>query len=84
LKYGASPEKLFRLVKHTYGKDFSDSELISYLTTFARRFITQQFKRSCSPDGPKVCEVGLSPRAGWNAPSDASPAVWLREIEKLK
>ena len=84
LKYGASPEKLFRLVKHTYGKDFSDSELISYLTTFARRFITQQFKRSCSPDGPKVCEVGLSPRAGWHAPSDASPAVWLREIEKLK
>ncbi len=84
LKYGASPEKLFRLVKHTYGNEFSDSELLSYLTTFARRFITQQFKRSCSPDGPKVCEVGLSPRAGWHAPSDASPAVWLREIENLK
>ena len=84
LKYGASPEKLFRLVKHTYGNEFSDSELISYLTTFARRFITQQFKRSCSPDGPKVCEVGLSPRAGWHAPSDASAAIWLREIEKLK
>ncbi len=83
LKHGFTPEKLYRLAKHAF-PEYSSDELLSWLGNFTRRFITQQFKRSCSPDGPKVCEVGLSPRAGWHAPSDASAAVWLREIEKLK
>ena len=83
MKYGYSPKKLFRILLHTYGDQFSRDELKSWLTNFTRRFITQQFKRSCSPDGPKVCEVCLSPRGGWRAPSDASAAAWLREIETI-
>ena len=83
LSYGYTPAKLYRLLKHTF-REYSDAELLSWLTNFTRRFINQQFKRSCSPDGPAILEVGLSPRAGWHAPSDASAAVWLREIEKLK
>ncbi len=83
LKHGYSPKTLYSMLNEAYGDQFSPSELKAWLTTFTRRFITQQFKRSCSPDGPKVCEVGLSPRGGWSAPSDASPAVWLREIENI-
>ena len=83
MKYGYSPKKLFRILLHTYGDQFSRDELKAWLTNFTRRFITQQFKRSCSPDGPKVCEVCLSPRGGWRAPSDASAAAWLREIETI-
>ena len=54
-----------------------------WLRVFFRRFFTQQFKRSCLPDGPKVGSVGLSPRGDWRMPSDASAALWLAEIEAL-
>lgn len=83
LKYGYSPKKLYSMLLQAYGDQFSREDLKAWLTTFVRRFITQQFKRSCSPDGPRVCEVGLSPRGGWSAPSDASAAVWLKEIENI-
>ena len=83
MKHGFSPKKLFRILKRTYGDQYSSNELKSWLTTFVRRFITQQFKRSCSPDGPKICDIGLSPRCGWHAPSDASVAVWLREANEI-
>lgn len=54
----------------------------SRLTTFVRRFFTQQFKRSCLPDGPKVGSVTLSPRSDWRMPSDACVNLWLENLEE--
>ena len=76
-KYGATPEKLLFLAKYAFAGKFSDEEIKKALTVFVRRFFTQQFKRSCIPDGPKVGTISLSPRADWRMPSDASFADWL-------
>ncbi|MDE6125590.1 MAG: NAD(+) synthase, partial [Muribaculaceae bacterium] len=58
-------------------------ELRHWLRTFCRRFFSQQFKRSCLPDGPKVGSVCLSPRGDWRMPSDATASVWLAECDSL-
>jgi NAD+ synthase (glutamine-hydrolysing) len=84
LRFGYTPKKLFRIAKHALGESYSDAVLLKWLETFLRRFFTQQFKRSCLPDGPKVGSVGLSPRGDWKMPSDASYAAWLAEVEDLK
>ena len=76
-KYGATPKKLLFLAKYAFAGKFSDEEIKKTLTVFVRRFFTQQFKRSCIPDGPKVGTISLSPRADWRMPSDASFADWL-------
>ena len=77
-KYGAPPQKLLFLAKYAFAGKFSDEELEKALTVFVRRFFTQQFKRSCIPDGPKVGTISLSPRADWRMPSDASFADWIQ------
>jgi NAD+ synthase (glutamine-hydrolysing) len=77
-KYGATPEKLLFLAKFAFAGKFSDEELEKALAVFVRRFFTQQFKRSCIPDGPKVGTISLSPRADWRMPSDASFGDWAR------
>lgn len=76
-KYGATPEKLLFLAKYAFAGKFSDEELQKALTVFVRRFFTQQFKRSCIPDGPKVGTISLSPRADWRMPSDSSFSDWM-------
>ena len=76
-KYGAAPEKLLFLAKYAFAGKFTDEELQKALAVFVRRFFTQQFKRSCIPDGPKVGTISLSPRADWRMPSDASFADWM-------
>ena len=76
-KYGATPEKLLFLAKYAFAGKFGDEEIKKALTVFVRRFFTQQFKRSCIPDGPKVGTISLSPRADWRMPCDASFADWL-------
>ena len=76
-KYGASPEKLRYLAKYAFANRHSDEEIDKALAVFIRRFFTQQFKRSCIPDGPKVGTISLSPRADWRMPSDASVFDWL-------
>ena len=76
-KYGAAPQKLLFLAKYAFAGKFSDEELEKALAVFVRRFFTQQFKRSCIPDGPKVGTISLSPRADWRMPSDASNTDWL-------
>ena len=76
-KYGAKPEKLLFLAKYAFAGKFSDDELKKALAVFVRRFFTQQFKRSCIPDGPKVGTISLSPRADWRMPSDSSFSDWL-------
>ncbi len=67
----------------TFGGEYEPETVKGWLRVFFRRFFTQQFKRSCLPDGPKVGSVGLSPRGDWRMPSDASAALWLAEIEAL-
>lgn len=79
-KYGVSPEKLRYLAKYAFANKRSDEEIDKALAIFIRRFFTQQFKRSCIPDGPKVGTISLSPRADWRMPSDASFGDWLKEI----
>ena len=83
LRFGFSPSKLLFLADCSelpFDHDFK----LKWLRTFYRRFFTQQFKRSCMPDGAKVGTVNLSPRGDWRMPSDASASVWLEEIDRLK
>ena len=92
LRYGFSPKKIFLLAQRAFctpspveGREeiYTEDVVKKWLTTFCRRFFTQQFKRSCLPDGPKVGSVSLSPRGDWRMPSDASYALWLKECEGL-
>lgn len=76
-KYGATPQKMLFLAKYAFAGKYSDEELEKALGVFVRRFFTQQFKRSCIPDGPKVGTISLSPRADWRMPSDSSFGDWL-------
>ncbi len=77
IKYSATPEKLRALAAKAFDGQFEISLQESTLATFLRRFFTQQFKRSCIPDGPKVGSISLSPRGDWRMPSDASFATWM-------
>ena len=80
LKYGAAPEKLRFLAEHAFTGTYTAVQIETWLKTFLRRFFTQQFKRSCMPDGPKVGTISLSPRGDWRMPSDASSAVWFSNL----
>lgn len=80
LKYGAAPEKLRFLAEHAFAGTYTAVQIETWLKTFLRRFFTQQFKRSCMPDGPKVGTISLSPRGDWRMPSDASSAVWFSNL----
>ena len=79
-KYGAAPEKLRYLAKYAFAGKHPDEEIDKALAVFIKRFFTQQFKRSCIPDGPKVGSISLSPRADWRMPSDASFSDWMRPV----
>ena len=81
-RFGYTPEKIFFLAKKAHGT-YPQAVILKWEKTFFRRFFTQQFKRSCIPDGPKVGSVVLSPRGDWRMPSDASSRLWLSELEKL-
>ena len=83
LRHGFGPGKIYRMACRTFGGEYEPETVKGWLRVFFRRFFTQQFKRSCLPDGPKVGSVGLSPRGDWRMPSDASAALWLAEIEAL-
>ena len=64
-------------------KSYSNTTIKAWLKVFVRRFFSQQFKRSCLPDGPKVGSVSLSPRGDWRMPSDAAVQLWLDELERI-
>ena len=83
LRYGFSPAKIFMLAQAAFGETYDKETVKKWLTTFCRRFFSQQFKRSCLPDGPKVGSISLSPRGDWRMASDASSALWLKECEEL-
>ena len=81
---GFTPSKTFRLAKAAYGEQFTDKELLRWLTGYCRRLFSQQFKRSCLMDGPAVEAFSVSPRAGFLLPSDAENALFLQDLEMLQ
>ena len=83
LRFGFSPRKIFLLAQHAFEGKYDDETIKKWLTTFIRRFFSQQFKRSCLPDGPKVGSVSLSPRGDWRMPSDAMSTLWIEECINL-
>lgn len=83
LRFGFRPKKLFFLACRAFEGVYDEIIVQKWLVVFLRRFFSQQFKRSCLPDGPKVGNVSLSPRGDWRMPSDASSAIWLAEAESL-
>lgn len=84
LRFGFRPSKIYLLARKAFdAADYEDDTIKHWIKVFFHRFFTQQFKRSCLPDGPKVGSVSLSPRGDWRMPSDASSALWLKECETL-
>lgn len=83
LRIGYEPGKIYRIAKLSFAGEYDDETIYKWLRTFCWRFFSQQFKRSCLPDGPKVGTVALSPRGDWRMPSDACVAVWMKELETL-
>ena len=84
LRWGFSPRKVYRLAVYALGGKYSREVILKWLKTFYRRFFSQQFKRNCVPDGPKVGSVALSPRGDWRMPSDAKMNLWQAELETLE
>lgn len=83
LRFGFGPGKIFRLAGLAFAGVYDGSEILKWMKIFYRRFFSQQFKRSCVPDGPKVGTVALSPRGDLRMPSDACATLWMQEMEKL-
>ena len=84
LRFGYEPSKIFRIACMTFDGAYDKETIFKWLETFCRRFFSQQFKRSCLPDGPKVGTVALSPRGDWRMPSDACVAVWMKDLEACR
>ena len=83
MRYGYTPTKIYHLAKKAFKNDYNDETIKKWMKMFYRRFFSQQFKRSCMPDGVKVGSVSLSPRGDLRMPSDASCRIWLDEVEEL-
>jgi len=81
IKYGAKPSKILHLATIAFDTKYDEESINKWLKLFLRRFFTQQFKRSCMPDGPKVGTISLSPRADWKMASDVDFEVWLEGLE---
>ncbi len=84
MRFGFEPKKIYRLAQIAFGKEYDNATILKWLKTFYRRFFSQQFKRSCLPDGPKVGTVSLSPRGDLRMPSDACVSIWMEELDKLE
>ena len=82
LRMGYEPGKIYRIAKLSFAGEYDDETIYKWLRTFCWRFFSQQFKRSCLPDGPNVGTVALSPRGDWRMPSDACVALWIQNLEK--
>jgi NAD+ synthase (glutamine-hydrolysing) len=83
LRFGYRPAKIYRMACLAFAGQYDKETVLKWLKTFYRRFFTQQFKRSCLPDGPKVGTVAVSPRGDLRMPSDACMRVWMEELEQL-
>ena len=83
VKDGCTPAQVYDMACRAFAGEYDGDTIKKWLKVFYRRFFTQQFKRSCMPEGVKVTEISLSPRGDWLMPSDAAAALWLAEVEKL-
>ena len=83
LRLGFEPKKVYRVSKIAFRGQYDDEIILKWLKNFYRRFFSQQFKRSCLPDGPKVGSVAVSPRGDLRMPSDACATIWLNELDEL-
>ena len=81
VRHGARPQRILTLARHAFAGAYSEHELRRWLVTYYRRFFSNQWKRDCTADGPKVGTVALSPRGDWRMPSDAVVAAWITEIQ---
>ncbi len=81
MRFGYTPSKIYRLACYAFDGIYDRETIHKWLCTFYRRFFSQQFKRSCLPDGPKVGSVALSPRGDWRMPSDASVQMWMKDLD---
>lgn len=84
LRFGVRPEKLFRMAKLAFDGIYDEAVIYKWQRTFTWRFFSQQFKRSCLPDGPKVGSVAVSPRGDLRMPSDACADLWMHELDEIK
>jgi len=84
LRHGFAPAKIVTLAEEAFAGTYDRAAIIHWLSLFYRRFFTQQFKRSCMPDGPAVGPISLSPRGGWRMPSDVAGTAWQKELDLLK
>lgn len=84
VRYGFEPDKIYVLAKKAFADDFDGETIMKWLKIFYRRFFTQQFKRSCVPDGIRIGSVGLSPKSDFRMPSDAAAKIWLKKLEKIE
>ena len=83
IRWGYEPKKVYRLAKYAFGNDYDDETILKWLKKFYWRFFSQQFKRSCLPDGAKIGSVTLSPRGDWRMPSDAVAKIWVEQLESI-
>ncbi len=83
LRFGFPPAKLYRVARYAFAGAYEDTVILKWMKTFYRRFFSQQFKRSCLPDGPKVGSVALSPRGDLRMPSDACITAWQKELDEI-
>lgn len=84
LRFGYEPAKIYRIAKYAFAGEYGDETIYRWLCTFCYRFFSQQFKRSCLPDGPKVGTVALSPRGDFRMPSDACVDLWIKNLESVR
>ncbi len=84
LRFGFAPRKVFRLAETAFAGQYDKTTIYHWLENFYKRFFSQQFKRSCLPDGPKVGSVAVSPRGDLRMPSDAAANAWLAELKLVK
>lgn len=84
LRFGFEPRKIYFLAQIAFKSEYSNEIILKWLKVFYRRFFSQQFKRSCIPDGPKVGSINLSPRGDWRMPSDASSIIWTQQLDAMQ
>ena len=83
LRYGFGPAKILYLAQKAFEGDYSNGTILKWLKKFYWRFFSQQYKRSCLPDGPKVGTIGISPRGDWRMPSDAKVNLWIEILDEM-
>lgn len=79
-----APRKIYRLAQNCFKNKYDKATILKYLKMFYKRFFSQEFKRSCAPDGPKICPICLSPRSDWRMPSDASCKMWIKSLDEIQ